>query len=331
MKKITILLLASVLSIYGSLCAKEKITEKIITVSLDGNADFKTIQLAVNSVRDHLQGKVTIKVAAGIYHEKLVIPAWKKNIRIAGESKEKTIITGNDYSGKDFPSRDFTGNHKYSTYTSYTVLVQGNDCTLENLTIENTAGKVGQAVALAVESDRFRAINCNITGNQDTLYCAKDGRNYFQSCLIAGTTDFIFGEATVVFQRCVIESLTNSYITAASTTAQQPYGFVFFDCELTAKTGVDKVYLGRPWRPYAKTVFIRTTMGAHIIADGWHPWPGDPEFPNNERTAYYAEYASKGPGAEAKGRVTWSKQLKKSDMRYFEIDKIFGNWNYAVY
>ncbi|WP_421940187.1 pectinesterase family protein [Pedobacter sp.] len=330
MKKL-ILLLASVLSIYGSVCAKEIITEKIITVSQDGNADFKTIQLAVNSVRDHLQGKVTIKVAAGVYHEKLVIPAWKKNVRIAGESKEKTIITGNDYSGKDFPAKDFTGNAKYSTYTSYTVLVQGNDCTMENLTIENTAGKVGQAVALAVEADRFRAINCNITGNQDTLYCAKDGKNYFQSCLITGTTDFIFGEATAVFQRCTLESLANSYITAASTTARQPYGFVFFDCELTAKPGIDKVYLGRPWRPYAKTVFIRTTMGAHITADGWHPWPGDPEFPNKERTAYYAEYGSTGPGANTKGRVSWAKQLKKSNMPDFEISKIFGDWNYASY
>jgi len=311
--------------------AEKNVPEKVITVSKDGTADFRTIQSAVNAVRDHLQGKITIRVEEGIYAEKLVIPAWKKNIRILGKSKETTIITGNDYSGKDFPNRDFTGYTKYSTYTSYTVLVQGNDCTIENITIENTAGKIGQAVALAVESDRFRGINCNILGNQDTLYCSKDGRNYFESCLITGTTDFIFGEATVVFQRCVIKSLANSYITAASTTTHQPFGFVFFDCELVASPGVDKVYLGRPWRPYAKTVFIRTRMGGHITAEGWHPWPGDAEFPNKELTAYYGEYQSSGTGADLRGRVAWSKVLKKANLRAYKIDKIFRKWDYTSY
>ncbi|WP_231425285.1 MULTISPECIES: pectinesterase family protein [Pedobacter] len=331
MKYISILFFFILLVVVANNRVEALSIEKIITVAKDGTADFQTIQSAVNSVRDHLQGKVTIKVSDGIYHEKLVIPAWKKNIRILGANKDRTIITGDDYSGKDFPTKDFTGNSKYSTYTSYTVLIQGNDCTLENLTIENTAGKVGQAVALAIEADRFRAISCNILGNQDTLYCSKDGRNYFKSCLIAGTTDFIFGEATAVFQHCVIESLANSYITAASTTPQQPYGFVFFDCELIAKAGVGKVYLGRPWRPYARTVFIRTKMGAHITAEGWHPWPGDAEFPNKERTAYYREYQNSGPGADGGGRVPWSKSLSKSDLKVYEMNKIFRGWNYTIY
>ena len=298
-----------------------------IIVAQDGSGTFKTIQEAVNAVRDHSQVRVVITVKAGTYREKLVIPAWKKNIALVGESREKTIITGNDYSGKEFPTKDFTGNPKYSTYTSYVILVQGNDCSLENFTIENTAGRIGQAVALSVESDRFVARNCSILGNQDTLYTSKDGRNYFQNCLITGTTDFIFGEATVVFQDCTIKSLVNSYITAASTTPEQAFGYVFFDCKLIAEDGVNQVYLGRPWRPWARTVFIRTEMGKHIIPVGWHAWPGDPMFPDKDKTAYYAEFESRGPGANTAGRVAWSKQLTKNEVKKYTLKNIFGDWD----
>jgi len=297
------------------------------TVAQDGSGDFKTIQDAVNAVRDHSESKATIYIKNGTYHEKLVISAWKKNIKLIGESKERTIITHNDYSGKDFPTKDFTGNSTYSTYTSYTVLVQANDCNLENLTIENTAGEVGQAVALAVEADRIVVKNCDILGHQDTLYTSKDGRNYFENCFISGTTDFIFGEATVVFKNCVIKSLRNSYITAASTTKQQEFGYVFFNCKLIAAEGVDKVYLGRLWRPYAKSVFIDTEMGAHIVKDGWNPWKGDVMFPDKEKTVFYAEYQSFGAGANSESRVEWSKQLRRSDLKKYTLKNIFGSWN----
>jgi len=226
-----------------SLKAQVQVSAQNYTVAQDGSGDYQTIQEAVNAIRDHAQVKAIIKVKNGIYHEKLVIPAWKKNISIIGESKDKTIIVYNDYSGKDFPQKDFTGNSTYSTYTSYTVLMQGNDCSLENLTVENSAGRVGQAVALAIEADRCEVRNCNILGNQDTLYTSKDGRNYFENCFITGTTDFIFGEATVIFQNCTIKSLADSYITAASTTKEQPFGYVFFNCELIAAEGVKKFFL----------------------------------------------------------------------------------------
>lgn len=296
------------------------------TVSQDGKGDFKTIQEAVNAVRDHMQFKVSIFVKAGTYHEKLVIPAWKKNIMLIGEDKEKTIITNGDYTGKPFPSKDFTGNPKYGTYTSYTVLVQGNDCSIENITIENTAGTVGQAVALTIEADRFSAKDCSILGHQDTLYTSKDGRCYFEKCYIEGTTDFIFGEATAVFYKCIIKSLANSYITAASTTKEQAFGYVFLECQLIAAPGVQKVYLGRPWRPFAKTVFIRCDMGSHIVPEGWHAWPGDPLFPDKDKTAFYAEYGNVGPGAKLTGRVAWSKQLSKREAGAYTIKNILGNW-----
>ncbi|HWV33588.1 MAG TPA: pectinesterase family protein, partial [Dyadobacter sp.] len=300
--------------------------EQQFTVAQDGSGDFRTIQEAVNAVRDHSQIRATIRVKKGTYREKLVIPAWKKNITLIGESAEQTIITNNDFSGKDLPQRDFTGNAKFSTYTSYTVLVQASDCTLQNLTIENTAGRVGQAVALATEGDRIDVYNCRILGNQDTLYTSKDGRNFYKDCLITGTTDFIFGEATAVFQHCTIQSLTNSYITAASTTREQAYGYVFMNCKLTASEEATKVYLGRPWRPFAKTVFINTEMGGHIVKEGWDPWKGDNMFPEKEKTAFYAEYQSTGPGADAGSRVAWSKQLTQEEREKYTIENIFSGW-----
>jgi pectinesterase len=295
-------------------------------VAKDGSGDFKTIQEAVNAVRDHVQTRFVIEVKAGTYAEKLVIPAWKKNILIIGENKENTIITNADYSGKPFPNKDFTGNAKYSTYTSYTVLVQASDCILENLTIENTAGTVGQAVALAIEGDRFAAKNCSILGNQDTLYTSKDGRCYFESCLITGTTDFIFGEATAVFNKCTIKSLANSYITAASTTKEQTFGYVFFDCALIALPQINKVFLGRPWRPFAKTVFLRCNLGAHVVAEGWNAWAGDPLFTDKDKTAFYAEYANSGLGSSTANRVSWSRQLTNKQAKVYTLKNILRDW-----
>ncbi|QMU27078.1 pectinesterase family protein [Adhaeribacter radiodurans] len=294
-----------------------------LTVAQDGTGNYKTIQEAVNSVRDLGEQRVQIYIKKGKYHEKVIIPSWKTKISLIGESPEATIITGNDYSGKLIPGgKDGYTLEKYSTYTSFTVLVQGNDAILENLTIENTAGRVGQAVALHVEGDRIVVRNCHILGNQDTLYTAKEeSRQYYENCIIEGTTDFIFGEATCVFQSCTIRSLSESYITASAQRKSQKFGYVFFDCKLIAAPEAKKVYLGRPWRPYAKTVFIRTQMGAHIIPEGWHAWPGDKMFPDKEKTAFYAEYQSAGAGTAQ--RVPWSKQLSKKEAEKYTLENIF--------
>lgn len=296
-----------------------------LIVAQDGSGNYKTIQEAVNSVRDLGEKRVNIYIRKGIYKEKLIIPSWKTNISLIGESAESTVITGNDYSGKSVPEgKDNLGLEKYSTYTSYTVLVQGNGIILENLTIENTAGRVGQAVALHVEGDKVIVRNCSIKGNQDTLYAATAGsRQYYENCFIEGTTDFIFGEAICVFKNCTIKSLSNSFITAAAQRQSQKFGFVFFDCKLTAAPEADKVFLGRPWRPYAKTVFIRTEMGAHIVPEGWNAWPGDKMFPDKEKTAFYAEYKSTGPGSAGNQRVNWSKQLSAKEAKDYTLKNIF--------
>jgi pectinesterase len=290
-----------------------------LTVSTDGSGKFKTIQEAINAVRDLSQVQVKIFIKNGIYNEKVVVPSYKTKISLIGESREGTIITNNDYTGKPFPGKDLLGRDKFMTFTSYTLLVQGDDFVVENMTIQNTAGRVGQAVALHIEGDRSIVNNCRLLGNQDTLYTATESsRQYYKDCYIEGTTDFIFGEATCVFQNCTIKSLTNSYITAASTRPNQPFGYVFFDCKLVSDSAT-KVFLGRPWRPYAKTVFINTEMGKHILAEGWDNWRDTA----NEKTAFYAEYNSKGPGANTTGRVKWSKQLSKKELQSYTLENIF--------
>jgi len=329
MKALRILII--VLLAAGRVLAQQPLPPTELTVAQDGSGNYKTIQEAVNSVRDLGQKQVTIYIKKGIYHEKLVIPSWKTHISLVGESAESTIISNNDYSGKAVPGgKDAFSKDKMTTYTSYTVLVQGNDFHAENLTIENNAGRVGQAVALHVEADRCIIKSCRLLGNQDTLYVATGtSRQLYQDCYIEGTTDFIFGEATVVFQRCTIKNLTNSFITAAATTPLQAYGFVLMNCKLIADSAAKKVFLGRPWRPYAKTVFIHTEMGSHIVPQGWNPWKGDAMFPDKEKTAYYAEYQNTGPGAATAGRVAWSKQLTAREAKQYTIKNILGgkdNW-----
>ncbi len=298
-----------------------------ISVSKDGKADFNNIQEAINSTRDLGPGEVVIHIKNGVYNEKLEIPSWKHQLSLIGESKEGVIIINDDYSGKINPK---TGK-EFSTFTSSTVLVQGDDVKFENLTIKNSWCETGQAVALHVEGDRFVAKNCNILGCQDTIYTATEGsRQLYLNCFIEGTTDFIFGEATAVFQNCTIKSLKDSYVTAAATPKNQDFGYVFIDCELIAAEDVKEVYLGRPWRSYAKTVFINTELGNHILAEAWDPWTGDNMFPNKERTTYYAEYKSTGAGASPESRVEWSHQLTEQEAKKYTLKNIYGDdWFWA--
>jgi len=325
MKYILALFLLTTLSV----SAQTLDNKSTLTVAQDGSGDFKTIQEAINNVKDNLEKRVVITIKPGKYVEKLEIPASKTFITLKGTDRDKTIISFDDYSGKPLREVDPSGKKAFGTSTSYSFLIKGNDCTLENLTVENTAGRVGQAVALHIKSDRVVVKNCNLLGNQDTLYLSEGNtRIYFENCFINGTTDFIFGAATAYFYQCTIESLSNSYITAASTPQGQAYGFVFTACKLTAKdSAVDKVFLGRPWRPYAQTVFINTNIGSHITPEGWNEWI-DTRFPDKDKTAYYAELGSKGASAQfVSQRVAWSHQLKKTDIKKYDRDLVLNGWN----
>jgi len=296
-----------------------------LTVAQDGSGDYRTIGEAINSFRAYSPVALKLHIRNGIYHEKLVLPHHLTNLTIDGESRENTIITNDDFSGKPLPGGldSATGKDRFSTFNSYTVQILGNDIMIRNLTIRNTAGRVGQAVALHVEGDRVIIKDCNLFGNQDTLLTANDsGRQYYVHCTIEGTTDFIFGAATVIFRSCTIRSLSDSYITAASTSAWQQFGYVFIDCALTANEEAKQVYLGRPWRAHARTVFLNTSMGAHILPEGWENWQNK----DNEKTAFYAEYKSSGPGALPSRRVSWSHQLSSKQAARYTMKNIFGDW-----
>lgn len=306
MRKVLGLLL--LLSVVSAAWAQER--QDTIVVSRDGTGNFRTLQEAIESVRAFMDYTVTIYVKNGVYKEKVIVPSWVENIDIIGEDRDKTIITYDDHANIN----------KMGTFRTYTVKVEGSDITFKNLTIENNAAQLGQAVALHTEGDRLKFINCRILGNQDTIYTgAKFTRLYFKDCYIDGTTDFIFGPSTALFEDCIIHSKRNSYVTAASTPKEAKYGYVFKHCKLTAEPGVDKVYLGRPWRPYAYTLFIECELGKHIVLAGWHNWGKQ----SNEETARYMEYKNTGEGANASERVAWSKQLTKKEAEAVTVDAIF--------
>jgi len=233
-----------------------------------------------------------------------------------GESTDKTIITYDDFFDKINRGRN-------STFYTYTLLIQANDFRLENITVENSAGPVGQAVALHCEGDRCVFTNCRFLGNQDTVYAAgRFSHMLFTNCYIEGTTDYIFGEATAIFERCTIHSKGDSYITAASTPEGKPFGFVFLNCKLTVSEGVKKVYLGRPWRIYAKVAFLNCKMGDFICPEGWHNW----SKPESEKLVVYAEYNNSGPGVSTTRRVSWSHQLTDEEASAFTPENILGEW-----
>ena len=313
MRKVLGLLL--LLSVVSAAWAQER--QDTIVVSRDGTGNFRTLQEARESARAFMDYTVTIYVKNGVYKEKVIVPSWVENIDIIGEDRDKTIITYDDHANIN----------KMGTFRTYTVKVEGSDITFKNLTIENNAAQLGQAVALHTEGDRLKFINCRILGNQDTIYTgAKFTRLYFKDCYIDGTTDFIFGPSTALFEDCIIHSKRNSYVTAASTPKEAKYGYVFKHCKLTAEPGVDKVYLGRPWRPYAYTLFIECELGKHIVLAGWHNWGKQ----SNEETARYMEYKNTGEGANASERVAWSKQLTKKEAETVTVDAIFrtqSDWN----
>jgi pectinesterase len=290
------------------------------TVAQDGSGDYKTLQEAINACKVFPDGRITIYLKPGIYREKVEVYSWTNKISLLGEDAATTIISFDDYSGK--------GSH--NTFTSYTVKVMGDDFYAENITFENAAGPVGQAVALHVEGDRCVFKNCRFLGNQDTIYTGGDSsRQYFSRCYVEGTTDFIFGAATAVFEDCIIHSKKNSYITAASTPEGKTYGYVFINCKLTATSEATKVYLGRPWRNYAKTVFVNCELGDHILPEGWHNW----NKPDAEKTTFYAEYNATGKGANTAARVPWSHQLTKKEAQQYSVNRILAGtdgWNGSV-
>ena len=288
-------------------------------VAKDGSGDFFTIQEAVNAVPDfRKERRTTILLRKGVYKEKLIIPESKINLSLIGQ--EGAVISGDDYAAK---KNRFGEN--MSTSGSASCYIYAPDFYAENITFENTAGQVGQAVACFVSGDRTTFKRCRFLGNQDTLYTyGRYSRQYYEDCYIEGTVDFIFGWSMAVFNRCIVHSKRNGYVTAPATDRGKAYGYVFFDCNLTADDDVDKVYLSRPWRPYAQAVFIHCNLGKHILAEGWNNW----NKKEAEKTVFYAEYENVGEGANPKARASFSRQLE--NIKDYTVEKILSGddgWN----
>ncbi|MFC4261459.1 pectinesterase family protein [Ferruginibacter yonginensis] len=293
--------------------------QKQIVVAQTGKADFTTVQAALDALPTPNTTPITILVKRGIYKETVVVDSRKQFVHLMGEPNADVTITYNNHAGTKLPNGD-----TLNTWTCATVFIYANDFKATNIHFENNAGfTAGQAVAVRVESNRVAFKNCRFTGFQDVLFLSGSGvKQYFEDCYIEGTTDFIFGAATAVFKNCHIHSKKNSHVTAASTNSIIPFGFVFFDCNLTADDNINNVSLGRPWSPTASVTYINCTLGKHINPDGWNNWKN----PSNEATARYAEYNSKGIGASAATRVKWSKQLNDEEVKKFTLNNILGDW-----
>lgn len=299
----------------------EKVKSYDIVVAADGTADFKTVQEAILSVASLKKKETKIFIKNGTYKEKLEIPKDKNHITLIGESKDKVILTYDDYASKKNSEGKDIG-----TSGSASFIVTANNFKAKNITFENSSGPVGQAVAVRIDGDKVIFDNCKFLGFQDTLYPRDTAsRQYYKNCYIEGTTDFIFGASTAVFDHCeIFAKKGGSYLTAASTVENNPYGLVFLNCKLTTEAPNSSYYLGRPWRNYAKTVFIKCEMDAHIKPQGWHNW----SKPEAEKTTFYGEYLSTGTGANATSRVSWSHFLTPEQFeKEYTLKAIFKDWN----
>ena len=288
-------------------------------VAKDGSGNFKTVQEAINAVPDFRKKETRILIKKGLYKEKLVLAECKTLITFVGESLDSTIITYDDYNQK----KNIFGEDK-GTSGSSGFYIYGPDFSAENITFQNTAGPVGQAVAVFVAGDRAKFKNCRFLGFQDTLYTyGHDSRQYYNHCYIEGTVDFIFGSSTAVFDSCTIYGKRSGYYTAASTPEGKKFGYVFLHSNITGSAAADSFLLGRPWRPFAKTVFLYCKLDKQVKAEGWSNWSN----PANEKTAYYAEYKNSGQGAGTNKRVSWSHQLTDEEAKAYTVKNIFGDWD----
>jgi polygalacturonase len=301
-------------------------------VSKDSTGEYHTVQSAIDAAP---ASGATIHIAPGTYREAVVID--KPNIHLIGGGSDpsKTVIVDDNSAGTSG-----------GTLQSATVTVRGNGFFAANLTIANDwnrthaqASQGSQAVALAITGDKAILYRVHLLGNQDTLYAGSPrcksadsscttARQFFSHCTIAGNVDFIFGNSKAYFQRCTLISTPHGegMITAQSKdTPAQDSAFVFDHCRLLAESGVKNVWLGRPWRPYATVVFLQTWMGPQIASAGWREW--HPGVTHSLKTAWFAEYKSTGPGANASAREPYSHQLTKAEENRFMLAHFFPSWN----
>ena len=292
-----------------------------LVVAADGSAKYRTVQEAVMAVpAGTADSPVVIRIRPGTYKEIVYVQREKRFFKFVGEDASKTVITFN-------LNANLTGldGKPIGTFRTPTAQIDADDFTAENITFENSAGPVGQALAIRVDGDRAVFRNCRFLGWQDTIFINR-GRQYFENCYVEGHVDFIFGAATAFFERCHIHALRDGYLTAASTPDYEPFGFVFSRCKITGAAPTVKTYLGRPWRAYSAVTFIDTEMSEVVRPEGWHNW----NFPEREKTSRYAESGSTGLGANNAARVAWARRLTKAEVKNITPERVLAGsdgWN----
>ena len=316
----------------------------IYIVSQDGSGDFTGVQQAVDAVPAGSTRPTVILIRAGEYRERVIVN--KDRLRLIGEDRDRTVIAYNACA-KD---RDEAGNER-GTFLSFTLLVTGRDVEVENLTVKNDAGdgrEVGQAVAVYAAGDRGVWRGCRFLACQDTLFCGPvmpkvkklaaprelgcecvdsvgdcpvtASRQYFENCFIRGDVDFIFGPYRCWFEKCTLHmNARGGFYTAANTPEKQEAGMVFSHCVLTGDCGPGEAFLGRPWRAFARTVFLKCEMREQVAPEGFRDWDEKRVI-----TRRCAEYASFGPGAAPEKRNSREHLLTPEEASLYSVSSILG-------
>ena len=316
----------------------------MIIIAKDGSGDFTSLQAAVDALPENRTEKETLMIRAGEYRERVVI--HRSHLKIIGEDREKTVITWSACAKDRNPDGTERG-----TFLSASLMVTGEDVEIENLTVRNDAGdgeKVGQAVAVYAAGDRGVWRNCNLIAHQDTLFCgplmpkvtadiggragtaecvpsAGDcpvtrSRQYFENCLIRGDVDFIFGPYRCWFENCTLfMNERGGWYTAANTPEEQPWGLVFHGCRLTGACEPGAAFLGRPWRKFARTLFLNCRMDEHVAPQGFADWDE-----NRRVTERYGEYGTTGEGADMNARHPAMKRMTEAEARAVTREAVIG-------
>ena len=319
---------------------------RIIVVAKDGTGDYTSLQEAVDAVPEAAgRSPSIILIRAGEYREKVVV--HKDHLRLIGEDRDRTVLAWNGCAMDQYEDGTVKG-----TFLSATLTVTGRNVEVENLTVRNDAGDgrtVGQAVAVYAAGDRGIWRNCRLTACQDTLFCGPvrlpntleeigsrrghaeesirveggpltSSRQYFEDCFIRGDVDFIFGPYRCWFERCTLYmNARGGFYTAANTNAAQPYGLVFHRCLLTGECEPGAGFLGRPWRKYARTLFLECEMDEHVAPEGFCDWDADRIV-----TDRYGEWHTTGARAEQETRHPAQKRLTEEEALLITVTEVLG-------
>ena len=317
----------------------------LFTVSQDLRGDFASIQAAIDAAGEGAE----IHIRNGVYRERVVVN--KPGLRLVGESAEGVVITHSAHATERNPDGQERG-----TFLSFTLLTAAPDITIENLTVRNDAGdgrQVGQAVAVYAAGDQGIWRGCRLIACQDTLFCGPlmpkvvddvapyaceaecvpsvsdspltHSRQFFDGCFIRGDVDYIFGPYRCWFENCTLYmNARGGWYTAANTPETQPWGMVFHRCHLTGECVPGMGYLGRPWRRFARTLFLECDMDESVSPLGFMDWDEIRVV-----TDRLGEWRTTGPRADQTNRHPMQKRLTDQEAERIHIETVLSGWNPA--